>query len=146
MFVCTDCCGCDDNFDLCLPCYQERDRSPKCNSADPNHHMVLRQFVVHGLSDKTKALMDIDRKKGQSNPACAHCGLMVAQGRVYSTFLPPPPPGHVANVVDMYFLMRVLKHAMSARTAMTLFTYALTAIIAECAVVLRTHTLFTRFW
>lgn len=80
----TDCCACDDDFDLCIGCYEKRDGSPKCNSTDPEHRMVLRQLVVHGLADSTKALMDIDRKKSQNLLVCGHCGTGVTQGRVYS--------------------------------------------------------------
>ncbi|KAK0743520.1 hypothetical protein B0T18DRAFT_185789 [Schizothecium vesticola] len=78
------CCACEDDFDLCLDCYEKRDGNPKCNSTDSEHHMVLRQLVVHGLSDSTKALMDIDRKKRQIHPVCDRCGIVVIQGRIYT--------------------------------------------------------------
>ncbi len=103
--------------------------------------MVLRQLVVHGLSDSAKALMDIDRKKRQSHSVCGHCGLVVAQGRVYST-----SPKHVADIVVVASLTRALKHAISARTATTLLTSASTAITAELLAVLQLHTSFTHSW
>lgn len=103
--------------------------------------MVLRQLVVHGLSDSTKALMDIDRKKSQIHPVCDHCGIVVIQGRVYSKL--PHRLAH-PNVLDS--LTWVLKPAMSARMVATLLSSASTAITAVGPATIHLHIACTPSW
>lgn len=109
--------------------------------------MVFRQLAVHGLSDSTKALMDIDRKRSQNHLVCDHCGIVVAQGRIYSEFVNPkslPVFSHIISLVGL--LTWGLKPAEFVRMVAALLIYVSTVITGARPVGLHSNTACTPFW
>ena len=80
-----DCCGCGDNFDLCLNGYRSIGRYP----SNKDHNMIIRQIAFDGLCDSAMARMDIESKRKGEVVACGICRTSVSpRGKFYSKFPP----------------------------------------------------------
>ena len=90
----SDCCECDDDYDLCLSCYQSGTKCPVST-----HILTVRQLAVYGDVCNPDKFQALELQECKEDMWCDRCNASILQGRFYSMLLFPSALGHLTSPI-----------------------------------------------